>query len=238
VFRLGMRDAILFNLAVSLITVVSSLWFRVQDASIPYFSQAWSPIVNILAGTLIGSILGTHFALRLKTKALLNAVSLLLALLALCMVVHGFMPAANQLAFEAGPVIWSLGAGAGIVIGIVSSMLGIAGGELLIPTLILLYGVDIKVAGTLSLVISIPTLLVALFRFRGSPSMEALQADRALFLWLAVGSIVGAYLGSILADDAPLGVLSFLLGAILLVSAYRLRASGEDRGPARISGTT
>ena len=39
---------------------------------------------------------------------------------------------------------------AGFAIGVVAALLGVAGGELLIPTLILLFGVDIKLAGSLS----------------------------------------------------------------------------------------
>ena len=37
---------------------------------------------------------------------------------------------------------------AGFMIGIVAALLGVAGGELLIPTLVLLFGVDIKLAGS------------------------------------------------------------------------------------------
>ncbi|WP_201295391.1 MULTISPECIES: hypothetical protein [Nocardia] len=36
---------------------------------------------------------------------------------------------------------------AGVCIGIVAALMGVAGGELLIPTIVLLFGVDIKVAG-------------------------------------------------------------------------------------------
>ena len=39
--------------------------------------------------------------------------------------------------------------------------MGVAGGELLIPTIVLLYGVDIKIGGSLSLVASLPTTLIA-----------------------------------------------------------------------------
>ena len=37
----------------------------------------------------------------------------------------------------------------GLVVGVVSSMLGVAGGELLIPSLVFIFGADIKIAGTL-----------------------------------------------------------------------------------------
>lgn len=46
---------------------------------------------------------------------------------------------------------------AGFVIGIIASLLGVAGGEFLIPTLVLLFGGDIKLAGSLSLAVSLPT---------------------------------------------------------------------------------
>ena len=49
---------------------------------------------------------------------------------------------------------------AGFGIGSVTALLGVAGGELLIPKLVLLFGADIKLAGSLSLALSLPTMLV------------------------------------------------------------------------------
>jgi uncharacterized membrane protein YfcA len=46
----------------------------------------------------------------------------------------------------------------------VAALLGVAGGELLIPTLVLLLGADIKLAGSLSLAVSLPTMLVGFTR--------------------------------------------------------------------------
>jgi uncharacterized protein len=43
----------------------------------------------------------------------------------------------------------------GIGIGLISSVLGVAGGELLIPTLIFIFGADIRTAGSASIVISL-----------------------------------------------------------------------------------
>ena len=52
------------------------------------------------------------------------------------------------------------GIAAGFGIGLVASLLGVAGGEFLIPTLMLLFGADIKLAGSLSLAVSLPTMIV------------------------------------------------------------------------------
>jgi uncharacterized protein len=55
----------------------------------------------------------------------------------------------------------------GFAIGVVAALMGVAGGELLIPTLVLLFGADIKLPGSLSLAVSLPTMLVGFARYRG-----------------------------------------------------------------------
>lgn len=54
---------------------------------------------------------------------------------------------------------------AGFGIGVIAAIMGVAGGELLIPTIVLLYGVDPKLAGSLSLLVSLPTMVMAFFRY-------------------------------------------------------------------------
>ena len=66
---------------------------------------------------------------------------------------------------------------AGFAIGVVASLLGVAGGELLIPTLILMFGVDIKLAGSLSLAISLPTMLVGFGRYSRDASFAVLARN-------------------------------------------------------------
>ena len=53
--------------------------------------------------------------------------------------------------------------------------MGVAGGELLIPTIVLLYGVDIKIAGSLSLAVSLPTMLVAFARYSRDQAFTVLR---------------------------------------------------------------
>jgi len=53
--------------------------------------------------------------------------------------------------------------GAGI--GLASSVLGVAGGELLIPTLIFIFGADIRTAGSASILISLGIVLMGLWRY-------------------------------------------------------------------------
>lgn len=70
------------------------------------------------------------------------------------------------------------GAIAGLGIGIVASLLGVAGGEVLIPTLIVLFGADIKLAGSLFLALSLPTMLVGFTRYSRDGSFAVLGRNR------------------------------------------------------------
>ncbi|MDW4911156.1 hypothetical protein RB628_39100 [Streptomyces sp. ADMS] len=57
-----------------------------------------------------------------------------------------------------------------------------AGGELLIPAIVLLFPVDIKRAGSLSLLVSLPTMLVVFARCSRDGSFAVLGANRRLTL--------------------------------------------------------
>ncbi|MFE2738170.1 hypothetical protein [Streptomyces sp. NPDC059349] len=86
----------------------------------------------------------------------------------------------------------------------------------------LLFAVDIKTAGSLSLLVSLPIMLVAFARYSRDRSFAVLGANLRFTMIMAAGSIAGAVLGVLL-----LGVLSELvlipaLAVILLVSAVKL----------------
>ena len=110
---------------------------------------------------------------------------------------------------------------AGLVIGVVASLLGVAGGELLIPTLVLLFGADVKLAGSLSLAVSLPTMLVGFTRYSRDRSFAVLGRNRGFVLAMAAGSVAGSFAGGRLLGIVPAPVLLPLLAAILLVSAVK-----------------
>ena len=70
--------------------------------------------------------------------------------------------------------------------------MGVAGGELLIPTIVLLYAVDLKLAGSLSLAVSLPTMLVAFARYSRDRSFIVLHQHRRFILAMAAGSVTSA----------------------------------------------
>ena len=82
--------------------------------------------------------------------------------------------------------------------------MGVAGGELLIPTIVLLFAVDKKIAGSLALAISLPTTLVAFARYSRDRSFEVLRVNKSFVLALAIMCTI---LGGLLLGAVPEGVL-------------------------------
>ena len=111
---------------------------------------------------------------------------------------------------------------AGFLIVIVAALLGVAGGELLIPTFVLLFGADIKLAGSLALVVSLPTMLVGFARYSQDRSFAVLGENRRFVLTMAIGSIAGSFLGGQLLGLVPTSTLLPLLALILVVSAFKV----------------
>ena|SRR5215212_88126 len=81
--------------------------------------------------------------------------------------------------------------------------MGVAGGELLIPTIVLLFAVDIKIAGSLTLAISLPTMRVAFAGYSRDISFAILRANKGFVLAMATGSIIGTILGGLLLGAVP-----------------------------------
>lgn len=100
--------------------------------------------------------------------------------------------------------------------------MGGAGGELLIPTIVLLYGIDIKVAGNLSLLVSLPTMLVAFARYSRDGSFTVLREHWRFTAIMAAGSTTGALLGGLLLGLIPGLLLPPALAAVLLISAAKV----------------
>src|SRR5260221_13180189 len=100
-----------------------------------------------------------------------------------------------------------------------SSILGVAGGELLIPTLILIFGADIKTAGSASILISLGVVLIGLWRHWRAKSIPLGPGAQRLTTAMAAGSIMGAILGGLAVAYAPVTFLKVLLGCVLLAAA-------------------
>lgn len=221
-FRFPTLEAVILNKVTSLAVVAASLPLR--GAAIPWsavFAQ-WAVVVNLLAGSLVGAWLGAHYATRMKAEWLNRVIFVLLIGLALGMLFGHDHLDGTHAGMADGSLRWAAGLVAGLAIGAVAAVLGVAGGELIIPTLVLLFGVDIKLAGSLSLCVSLPTMLMAFARYRQSDAFAVCDRERRFLGWMIGGSLVGSAVGAALLGIVPTTLLVWGLGVILLVSAVKV----------------
>lgn len=218
ILKIDTFHAIMINIVISLVTVSFSLLFRGLDES---FYSNFYIVINLLSGTLIGAYLGANFASKIDKINLNKYIFILLVFLSLVLFSHIFFDYNNSFLLPFYLQI-SLGFILGIAIGAISSLLGVAGGELLIPVIVLLYGIDIKTAGTLSLAISLPTLLMGIYKYNKNEKLKEIFSFKEVIVFMALGSIIGAFIGVLLFGIVEALYIEILLGFILLVSAYKL----------------
>lgn len=220
VFQFAALEAVIVNKAMSLVVVASALPFRLQSVPVDAVLESWPVILNLLAGSLVGAWLGAGWATRVTSATLYKVIAVLLVAMAgLLLVGHGAEGARPLL--EGAPQIVA-GVLAGLAIGVVAAIMGVAGGELLIPALVLLFAAPIKLAGSLSLAISLPTMLMGFVRYSRDQSFSVLARHRGFVVAMAAGSVVGTFLGGRLLGLVPASVLLPGLSLILLWSAWKV----------------
>jgi hypothetical protein len=219
-FSFPALEAVILNKAMSLAVVASALPFRAGVVPLAEVAEAWPVILNLLAGSLLGAWLGAGWATRLASRTLYRVIAVLLLIIA-GVLLFGHEPASGTALLE-GPAQAVAGVVAGFGIGVVASLMGVAGGELLIPTLILLFGANPKLAGSLSLAVSLPTMLVGFARYSRDRSFAVLGRTLRFVLAMAAGSVAGSFLGGRLLGIVPVAVLLPLLAGLLVVSAVKV----------------
>ena len=177
----------------------------------------------IAIGAIVAAYLGVGWLRRLSAYALSRIIFVLLVILGLSMMVEAF--------FEIAPVgLLPLGTAAriiagllfGFLIGAISSVLGVAGGEVIIPTLVLAYGVPVKSAGSLSMLISLPTVLTGIVHHGRAGAYGDREVLTTLILPMGFGSVFGAVIGGLLVGLAPAAIIKFALGVMLIWSAWKV----------------
>ena len=112
----------------------------------------------------------------------------------------------------------------GLLVGVLSGVMGIGGGILLVPILVLGFGFGQQVAQGTSLAAIIPTAIVGSYTHD-----RAHNVDRAAAAWLSAGGTAGALLGALVAVQLQRGLLVRLFGVLLLYSAYRIWAGSRPK---------
>lgn len=221
--RLPPHDAVKVNLAVSLFTVAAAIPARFIALGQANISNYLPYVIAVAVGAVTAAYMGAAWLKRLSPLALSRIISGLLLALGIGLFIEayfgdsaqGLLPEAEALRIVAGLLF-------GFAIGSISSVLGVAGGEVIIPTMLFGYGIAIKVAGSLSMMISFPTVLTGLARHAASGFFKNRERFMTLILPMGLGSAAGAIIGGLLVGIAPAFALKIALAILLIWSSWKV----------------
>lgn len=125
-FRFAALEAVILNKAMSLVVVATALPFRAGTVPFGEIVTHWPIILNLLAGSLAGAWFGASWATRLKSETLYKVLAGLLVMIAIILL-FGHEAASTESVLT-GTAQMIAGVIAGFGIGIVASLMGVAGG--------------------------------------------------------------------------------------------------------------
>jgi uncharacterized membrane protein YfcA len=222
VLRLPVKIAAGANTVIGLFVVVLSVVRRWGQHSLTPHDITIGALMA--AASIMGAVIGARQAHRIRSSALKRMVSVYLLIVGAWMIVEAFLRAEHHLLSPAGPVAWALAVALGFVIAVVSGALGVAGGEMRIPALMYLFAMPVKIAGTVSLIASIPTVAAGAVTYRKLGHIP----NRVLILAgiMGAGSLIGVLAGAALLPLIDKHALKGILGAVLLLATACLMLPG------------
>ncbi len=191
-------------------------------AVVPYFGHERLDVVLALwlaAGAVPGVILGSRLAART------SAARLRIVFGALILVTAIRLLAAPPMA-QGGAGVWppALNVLLGVLVGTVAGFVGIGGGTILVPILVLGQNIDQHTAQGISLLMIIPVGVVGVVSYaqRGRIVVPGFPA-------LLAGGAIGALMGALLAHRTKAPTLTRLFAILLLATAAQM-IFGRPRG--------
>jgi uncharacterized membrane protein YfcA len=230
VLGLTPHRAVPVNLAISLCTLVAALPARFYTlnaaALVPHIAET----AAIALGAVAAAWFGAGILRRLSPDALARLIFVLLLMLGAAMIAEawielagdGLLPAVLLIRIFAGVAL-------GLLIGAISSVLGVAGGEVIIPTLVFGYGVPVKDAGSLSMLISLPTVVAGIVRHTRMGTFADRNITAAVIVPMGIGSVAGAIAGGLLVGAVPADIIKVGLGILLVWSAWKVFGGHKPR---------
>ena len=216
--RLPLEDMLVANLLISFAT--SGLNFAVRINGGIWSLNAAYVSAAMIVGSIPGAYAGALLSHRASKRALKRFIALLLSFV-IARAIYGLVfNAVGSVQAAISTLDLILSAISGLGVGIISGSAGVAGGEYRIPVLTYLIGLPIKIAGTASQLVSLPTIAIAVWRHKrlGFVTRRSLVAASML----GIPSVVAASLTGLFVGGIPTLYIDLLFIAILGYTIFRL----------------
>lgn len=179
----------------------------------------WPLAAGIAVGGVGGAMLGARAANAVRAATLRRVFAVFLLLVSVRMVLTalhtGDGAASHHFLTPHTAAYWLAALGTGLVTGFISGLMGVGGGVVMIPAMVLLMGLSQVQAQGVSLAAMIPTALSGIRIHR-----RAGNVDVGVGKWTGLGAAAGAIIGATAASHLAKGpALPFLFAAFLVVTA-------------------
>lgn len=181
------------------------------------------PALVIAAGGLVGTLVGAELVHRMSERTLRVVFALVMVVIAVRMAVAPPVEGAGGLA-HLEPLVLLGYVGSGLLMGLLSALVGIGGGIVMVPLLVIGFGFTPHEAQGTSLAVMVPVSLMGAWRHarRG-------YTDWRSGLVLGLAGVVGAPFGALLAQAVADEWLQRLFAVLLVVSAVQLLLRARRR---------
>ncbi|HEX6418602.1 MAG TPA: sulfite exporter TauE/SafE family protein [Acidimicrobiales bacterium] len=174
----------------------------------------WPVAALIAVGAVGGAVIGTHVLHVLPQRALAICFTVLLALTAVRLVLdHADAGGRADLGLAAAAGLLALGVASGVLAG----LLGVGGGIVMVPAMVVLFHVPPAVAKGTSLAVIVPTSIMGTWRNRRNGN-----ADLPVAVVVGLAGVVSAFAASQISIGMSETVSNVLFAVLLVVVAARM----------------
>lgn len=183
-------------------------------------------IVGALAlavGAVVGARVGATFLPKLTDSKLKRIFGLVMVLIALRFLIAGDSSGAGDTVPDMDVLTVVLHVVGGLVAGVTSSVLGVGGGVILVPVMVMAFGYGQHIAEGTSLAVIVPTAATgAISHHRNG------YTDWRLGLTIGAGSLAGGWLGAHVALGLAPSTLARLFGVLLVITAFLMLRKAKE----------
>ncbi|MGQ0848565.1 MAG: sulfite exporter TauE/SafE family protein [Actinomycetota bacterium] len=184
-------------------------------------SVDWAVALLLLAGSTVGTIIGTRLLRTLPLRTLQRSFAVLLLLTAVRMVI-AIEEGAGRLPLDAVAVIGLIVLG--LATGALAGLMGVGGGVIMVPAQNLLFSIPTAVAKGTSLAVIVPTAIVGSVQ-----NLRHHTADLRIGLTVGAAGVVTSFLFSLVAVRLDPTLSAILFAALLIISAGRILTGRKNR---------
>lgn len=217
--KIPMREVIILNLGLSFLTSSWNFYLRLTSGLINEIGIKVG--LSMMFGSLLGVYVGSIISHKVSENMLRYFLATILIIVVIRLVMEMVMPVNAYDLSLVFPYSMAMAILLGFLIGIISGIVGVAGGEYRIPALTFILGIPIIISGTVSQMVSIPTVLLGIVKHL--TVLKPHKIPTVVATIMGIGSILGVFLATdILMGERAEDVVKIVFVLILTYTIARL----------------